>query len=178
VNKSVNIEVYKIVGETTNVPFRKTEEGYKYNATTMASYRNKNWCLYRKRFNHQQEECRTRIQDNKPCTDNKGRKYWPKQYIDEEMAKRYINGPKAQGPISPISALQNYVTPLKGSQSVVTQIILNLCLAPLTTCNRIYEIFAPGEKNQTQSQRTNRNTNHIMVFRHRSCHHLHEQQII
>jgi hypothetical protein len=29
---------------------------------------------------------------------------------------------------------------------VLTQIILNLCLASLTTCNKIYDIFAPGEK--------------------------------
>ncbi len=33
-----------------------------------------------------------------------------------------------------------------GSRSVLTQIILNLCLASLTTCNKIYDIFAPGEK--------------------------------
>jgi hypothetical protein len=50
------------------------------------------------------------------------------------------------GTISPILALTNYVTPLMGSRSVLTQIILNLCLASLTTCNKIYEIFAPGEK--------------------------------
>jgi len=50
------------------------------------------------------------------------------------------------GTISPISALKNYVTPLMGSRSVLTQLILNLCLASLTTCNKIYEIFAPGEK--------------------------------
>jgi hypothetical protein len=33
-----------------------------------------------------------------------------------------------------------------GSRSVVMQIILNLCLASLTTCNKIYDIFTPGEK--------------------------------
>jgi len=33
-----------------------------------------------------------------------------------------------------------------GSRSVLTQLILNLCLASLTTCNKIYEIFAPGKK--------------------------------
>ena len=33
-----------------------------------------------------------------------------------------------------------------GSRSVMTQIILNLCLASLTTCSKIYDIFAPGEK--------------------------------
>ena len=105
----------------------------------MANYRNKNLCFYCKRFNHRQEECRTRIQDGQPCTDNRGRKYWPKRYTDE-------NGTQGQGPTSPISALRSYVTPLLGSSSVLTQILLNLCLASLTTCSKIYDIFAPGEK--------------------------------
>jgi len=105
--------------------------------TTMASYRNTNLCFYCKRFNHRQEECRTRIQDKQPCTDARGRKYWPRRYTDEETT---------QEPISPISALTNYVTPLMGSRSVLTQNILNLCLATLKTCNKIYDIFAPGEK--------------------------------
>jgi hypothetical protein len=69
--------------------------------------------------------------------DGKGRKYWPKRYTDEETT---------HGSTSPISALTNYVTPLMGSRSVLTQLILNLCLASLTTCNKLYEIFAPGEK--------------------------------
>jgi len=103
----------------------------------MASYRNQNLCFYCKRFNHQQEDCRTRIQDKQPCTDARGRKYWPRQYTDEETT---------QGPISPISTLTNYVTPLMGSRSVLTQIILNFCLASLTTCNKIYDIVTPGEK--------------------------------
>ncbi len=34
----------------------------------------------------------------------------------------------------------------RGSSSVLTQILLNLCLASLTTCSKIYDIFAPGEK--------------------------------
>ncbi len=105
--------------------------------TTTASYRNQNLCFYCKCFNHRQEDFRTRIQDGQPCTDTRGRKYWPKQYTDEETN---------QGPISPISAFTNYVTPLMGSRSVLTQIILNLCLASLTTCSKIYDIFAPGEK--------------------------------
>jgi hypothetical protein len=103
---------------------------YKPRRTTIASYRNKNLCFYCKRFNHRQEECRTRIQDKQPCTDARGRKYWPKRYTDEETTQE----------------LTNYVTPLMGSRSVLTQIILNLCLASLTTCNQIYDIFAPGEK--------------------------------
>jgi Retroviral aspartyl protease len=103
----------------------------------MASYRNTNLCFYCKRFNHQQEDCRTRIQDKQPCTDARGRKYWPRRYTDEETT---------QGHISPILALTNYITPLMGSRSVLTQIILNLCLASLTTCNKIYDIFAHGEK--------------------------------
>jgi hypothetical protein len=44
----------------------------------MANYRNQKLCFYCKRFNHQQDECGTRMQDNQPCTDSKGRKYWPK----------------------------------------------------------------------------------------------------
>jgi hypothetical protein len=122
---------------TTTLPFGKTEECDSTNKTKMASYRNQNLCFYCKRFNYRQEECRTRIQDNQPCMDAKGRKYWPRQYTDEETTHETI---------SPISALPNYVTPLMGSRSVLTQLILNLCLASLTTCNKIYEIFAPGEK--------------------------------
>jgi hypothetical protein len=103
----------------------------------MTSYNNKKLCFYCKQFNHRQDECRTRIQDNQPCMDSKGRKYWPKQYTDEETT---------QGSTSPISALTNYVTPLMGSRSVLPRLILNLCLASLMTCNKLYEIFAPGEK--------------------------------
>ncbi len=114
--------------------------------TTMVSYRNQNLCFYCKRFNHRQKECRTRIQDKQPCMDNRWWKYWPKLYIDKETAKRHLNGETTQGPLWPISAITNYVTPLMGSWSVVTQIILNLCLALLTTCNKIYDIFAAGEK--------------------------------
>jgi hypothetical protein len=47
---------------------------------------------------------------------------------------------------SPISALTNYVKLLLGSRSVLPQLILNLCLTSLTTCNKLYKIFAPGEK--------------------------------
>jgi hypothetical protein len=69
--------------------------------------------------------------------DGRGRKYWPKTYTDEETT---------QGSTSPISALTDYVTPLKGSRLVLPQLILNLYLASLMTCNKLYEIFAPGEK--------------------------------
>jgi hypothetical protein len=103
----------------------------------MANYSNQKLCFDCKRFNHRQDECRTRIQDKQPCTDSRGRKYWPKQYTDEEMT---------QGLTSPISALTNYVKPLMGSRSVLPQLILNLCLASLTTCNKLYKIFTPGEK--------------------------------
>ncbi len=98
----------------------------------MANYSNQKLCFYCKRFNHRQDECRTRIQDEQPCTDSKGRKY-----TDEETTQRAT---------SPISALTNYVTPLMGSRSVLPQLILNLCLASLTTSNKLYTIFAPGEK--------------------------------
>jgi hypothetical protein len=69
--------------------------------------------------------------------DSKGRKYWPKQYTGEETTQKAT---------SPISALMNYVTPLMGSRWVLPQLILNLCLALLTTCNKLYQIFALGEK--------------------------------
>ncbi len=69
--------------------------------------------------------------------DGKGRKYWPKRYTDKEMT---------HGSTSPISALTNYVTPLMGSRLVLPELILNLCLASLKTCNNLYKIFAPGEK--------------------------------
>jgi hypothetical protein len=105
----------------------------------MTSYKHQNLCFYCKWFNHQQDECRTQIQDNQPCTDSKGRKYWLKRYTDEETT---------QGSASQISAITNYVTPLRGSRPVLPQLILNLCLASLTTCKKLYEIFAPGEKVQ------------------------------
>jgi hypothetical protein len=103
----------------------------------MTSYKHQNLCFYCKQFNHRQDECRTQIQDNQPCTESRGRKYWPKRYTDEEMT---------QGTTSLISALTSYVTPLRGSRAVLPQLILNICLASLTTCNKLYEIFALGEK--------------------------------
>jgi hypothetical protein len=102
----------------------------------MTSYKHQNLCFYCKRFNHWQDDCPTWMQDNQPCTDSRGRKYWLKRYTDETT----------QGMTSPISALTSYVTPLRGSRAVLPQLILNLCLASLTTCNRLYEIFMPGEK--------------------------------
>ncbi len=103
----------------------------------MANYNNQKLCFYCKKFNQRQDECRARIQDKQPCKDSKGRKYWPKKYTDEETTQKAT---------STISALTNYVTPLMGSRSVLPKLILNLCLASLTTCNKLYEIFAPGEK--------------------------------
>jgi len=100
---------------------------------------NKNWqlCYSCKRYNHPQEECRTRIQENQPCTDSRGQKYWLRRYTDEEPAQKAV---------SPISALTNYVTPLRGSRAVLPQLLLNLCVASLATCNKLFEIFAPEEK--------------------------------
>ncbi len=94
-------------------------------------------CFYCKRFTHRQDECHTQIQDNQPCMDSRGRKYWLKGYTDEEMTQEMA---------SPISALTSYVTPLKGSRVALPQLILNLCLASLTTGNKLYEIFGPVEK--------------------------------
>jgi len=103
----------------------------------MANYKHQTLCFYCKRFNHRQDECRTRIQDNQPCMDNKGRRYWPRRCTDEETTHR---------PASPISALTECVNPLRGNRLVLPQLILNLCIALLATCNKLYEIFAPGEK--------------------------------
>jgi hypothetical protein len=116
-------------------------EGYysekvKHETETMTSYKHQILCFYCKRFNHRQDECRTQIQDNQPCMDSRGRKYWPKRYTDEETAQQMA---------SPISALTSFVTPLRGSRAVLPQLILNLCLASLMTCNKLFKIFAPGE---------------------------------
>ena len=103
----------------------------------MTNYKHHMLCFYCKCFNHCQDECRNWIQDNQPCTDNKGRKYWPRRYTDEEMTHR---------PVSLISALTEYVNPLSGNRLVLLQLILNLCIASLATCNKLCKIFAPGEK--------------------------------
>ncbi len=68
---------------------------------------NKNWQYFCKRYNHQQEECRTRIQENQPCTDSRGWKYWPKRYTTSEET--------TQKNVSPILALTSKVTPLRGN---------------------------------------------------------------
>ncbi len=101
---------------------------------------NKNWqlCYFCKRYNHWQEECCTRIQENQLCTDNRGQKYWLKRYTTNEET--------TQKTISPISALTSYVTPLRGNWAVLPQLLLNLCVATLANCNKLFEIFAPGEK--------------------------------
>ncbi len=119
---------------------KRRSEIVKSEKRKMANYNNQKLCFYCNRFNHRQDECRARIQDKQPCTGSKGRKYWPKKYTDEETTQK----------TSPISALTNYVTPLIGSRSVVPQLILNLCLASLMTCNKLYKIFAPGEKVRTR----------------------------
>ncbi len=108
----------------------------------MASYRNTNLCFYCKRFNYRHKDCRTRIQDKQPCMDARGRKYWPRRYTHEEMT---------QEPISPISALTNYVTPLMGSRSVLTQIILNLCLASLTPATKSTTFLHQEKKSDPES---------------------------
>jgi hypothetical protein len=42
------------------------------------STRNKQICVFCKIPNHRQEECRKRINANKPCLDTNGRPFWPK----------------------------------------------------------------------------------------------------
>jgi hypothetical protein len=83
------------------------------------------------------------------------RKYWPKRYTDEETT---------QETASPISALTSYVTPLRGSRAVLPQLILNLCLASLMTCNKLYDIFAPGEKIQPRINVKSRNQTTSWLF--------------
>jgi hypothetical protein len=40
-----------------------------------------NTVFYCKIQNHTQEECRKRIQENKPCKDKQGHAYWLKVYV-------------------------------------------------------------------------------------------------
>jgi len=135
----------------------------------MTSYKHQNLCFYCKQFNHRQDECRTRIQDNQPCTDSRGRKCCPKRYTNEETT---------QGMTSLISALTSYVTPLRGSRAVLPQLILNICLASLTTCDKLYEIFALGEKIRPRINVKTGNQTTSCIIRHWSRHHMHEQPII
>jgi hypothetical protein len=104
----------------------------------MNSNRNMKFCYFCMRYNHRQKECRTGINENQPCTDSKGQKNWPRRYTaDEETIQKTV---------SPISAPTSYVTMLRGSRAVLPQLLLNLCVASLATCNKLFEIFAPEEK--------------------------------
>ncbi len=50
--------------------------------------RNGKYCYFCKIQGHQQEECRKRMKENKPCRDAQGRYYWPKIYVmDDNDAK-------------------------------------------------------------------------------------------
>jgi len=51
-----------------------------------------------------------------------------------------------------------------GSRSVLTQLILNLYLASLTTCNKIYVIFVPGEKVRNRINVKTRNQTTSWLF--------------
>jgi len=62
---------------------------------------------------------RTRIQENEPCTDKQGQKYWPQRCITDE---------KPPGEISPISALTYFVTPLMQNPMMIPQLIFNHCV--------------------------------------------------
>jgi len=48
--------------------------------------------------------------------------------------------------ISPISALNGLVTLLMQNPSVIPQLIFNLCVVSLATCNKLFEVLAPGDK--------------------------------
>jgi hypothetical protein len=50
------------------------------------------YCYFYKIQGHRQEECRKRLQENKPCRDAQGRTYWPKIYfMDENSDAKSIN---------------------------------------------------------------------------------------
>ncbi len=104
----------------------------------MTDNKNHQLCYFCKKYNHRQEECCTRIQENQPCMYSQGKKYWPRRYVTSEEAP--------QGNISPISALSSYMMLLKQSPAVLLQLLLNLCVASLASCNKLFEIFIPGEK--------------------------------
>ncbi len=53
--------------------------------------RNSKYCYFCKIQGHQQEECRKRMKENKPCRDAQGRYYWPKVYFMEESDAKAIN---------------------------------------------------------------------------------------
>jgi len=99
---------------------------------------NRQFCYFCKWYNHGQEECCTRMQENQPCMNRQGRGYWPKRYAAEEEAR--------QGEVSPILALSGFVEPLMQNPMVIPQLLLSLCMVSLTTCNKLFKIFAPGDK--------------------------------
>jgi hypothetical protein len=56
------------------------------------SNRKNKYCYFCKLQGHQQEECRERIKENKPCRDSQGRTYWPIIYLmDENQDAKSIN---------------------------------------------------------------------------------------
>ena len=82
-----------------------------------------------------------------------------------------------QGPISPISALSNYVTS-DGKQIGADANHTKLMLGLTEDLQQDLRHFCTQRKNQTQSQCQNRKPDYVMVIRHRSSHHLHEQPIL
>ncbi len=116
---------------------RKRKKCKVQSTKTMNYNRNRQFCYFCKRYNSWQE-CRTRIQENQPCTGKQGRKYWPKRYASNEETQ--------QREISPISALAGFVAPLMQSPIVIPQMLLNLCVVSLATCTKLFKILAPWEK--------------------------------
>ncbi len=119
---------------------------------------NLNWqfCYFCKRYNHPQEKCCARIQENQPCTDKQGRKYWPRQYT--------MSNKPQQREISPISALTGFVEPLMQSPLVIPQLIVNLCVVSLATCTKLFDILAPRDKVRPRINVRARNQTTSWVF--------------
>ena len=113
---------------------RKRSEKLWKSAKTINDNRNRQFCYVCKRYNHRQEECRTRIQENQPCTDKQGQKYWP---------KRYTTSKSPQGEISPISALTGFLAVLTENPMVIPKLILNFVWShwpPVTNSSKSWQL--------------------------------------
>jgi hypothetical protein len=102
-------------------------------------YKNCYFCHYCKKHNHRHEECKIQQQDNQPCTDAQGCKYWLKRYKQEEQTQKAT---------TTISALKGLMTPLIQSPLVIPQLIQNLDMVSIAACNKLFKVLAPGNRVQ------------------------------
>jgi hypothetical protein len=79
-------------------------------------YKTHHFCYYCKRYNPDPGKS--------TLTDKQGCKYWP---------RRYIHNKTQQEETSPIAALRGLISPLRQSQLVIPQLILNLCAVSIST---------------------------------------------